>query len=192
MYPSRLEVRFEDIIDRRVPVQVARTGTPAKGMEVTGKTIVEPAEITAHGIRSQVETMQHARAEAFDVSGLDEGLHERQLKLDEPPDDVVYDEDRVTATVQIARRLASKEFDKIPVNVVGVPRAKTKPSNVHVVVTGAPDRIESLTQDDVVAVVRPLAPGAEIPQSGSLEAPVIVDLPNLQVDVSHNKVLVIW
>lgn len=192
MYPSRLEVKFEDIVARPVPVQVARTGSPAKGMEVTGKTIVEPDEITARGISSEVMTMQHARAEAFDVSGLGEGLHERQLKLDEPPDDVAYDRNSVTATLQIARKLASKEFDKVRVEVVGLPRAKTKPTDIHVVVTGAPDRIEQLTLDDVVAVVRPLAPGAEIPQSGSIEAPVIVDLPNLQVDVSHTKVLVIW
>jgi len=192
MYPSRLQILFEDIVHRPVPVQVARTGTPAKGMEVTGKTVVEPAEIEATGIRSEVMTMQYARAEAFDVSGLGEGLHERQLKLDEPPDNVVYDQSTVTATVQIARKLASKEFDKIPINVVGIPRATTKPSHVHVTVTGPPERIEKLTQDDVVAVVRPLVPGSEIPPSGSVESPVIIDLPNVQYDLSHPNVLVTW
>ena len=192
MYPSRLEVLFEDIVDRMVPVQVARTGSPAKGMEVTGQTTVEPKEIKAIGIRSEVMTMQHARAEAFDVSGLGEGLHERQLKLDEPPDNVVYDHTSVTATVQIALKLASKEFDKIPIEVVGIQAAKTKPSHIHVVVTGAPEKIEKLGQEDVVAVVRPVPAGQEIPQSGSIETPVIVDLPGLQADYSHSKVLVIW
>jgi hypothetical protein len=192
MYPSRLEVLFEDIVERMVPVQVARTGSPAKGMEVTGSTIVEPKEIKATGIRSEVMTMQYARAEAFDVSGLGEGLHERQLKLDEPPDHVVYDQTSVTAAVQIALKLVSKEFDKIPIEVVGIQAAKTKPSHIHVVVTGPPEKVEKLTQDDVIAVVRPVAAGAEIPQSGSVEASVIVDIDGVQTDASHSKVLVIW
>ena len=192
MYPSRLEVRFEDIVERMVPVQVARTGTPAKGMEVTGETIVEPKEIKATGIRSEVVTMQYARAAAFDVSGLGEGLHERQLKLDEPPDNVVYDRTTVTATVQIARKLATKEFDKVPVDVAGIDSAKTKPSHVRVVITGPPELIEKLEQEDIVPIARPVPPGTEIPPSGKVEANVIVDLDGVQVTLSHNKVLVIW
>lgn len=192
MYPSRLEVLFEDIVERMVPVQVARTGTPAKGMEVVGETIVEPEEIKATGIRSEVMTMQYARAAAFDVSGLGEGLHERQLKLDEPPDNVVYDATSVTATVQIALKLASKEFDKIPIEVAGIQKAKTKPTHIRVELTGPPERIEKLSQDDVVAVVHPVPPGTEIPQSGSVETNILIDLPDLQINQSHTKALVIW
>jgi YbbR domain-containing protein len=192
IYPSRLTVMFEDVIERVVPVQIARTGTPAKGMEVTGKTIVEPKEISATGIRSAIETIQFARAEAFDVSGLGEGLHERQLRLDDAPDNVLYAQSSVTATVQIARKLATKEFDKVAVQVVGLTRAKTKPSVIHVVVTGPPEKIESLTQEDIVPLVRPIAPGEEIPTSGSVEVNVVVDLPNVQIDLSHTRVLVIW
>lgn len=192
MYPSRLEVLFEDIVERMVPVQVARTGTPAKGMEVTGETVVEPKEIKATGIRSEVMTMQYARAAAFDVSGLGEGLHERELKLDEAPDNVVYDTTSVAASVQIARKLASKEFDKVAVDVAEIDSAKTKPSHVRVVVTGPPEIIEKLEQDDIVPIVHAVPAGTEIPSSGKVEANVIVDLPDVQVTLSHNKVLVIW
>ncbi|MEQ9324911.1 MAG: hypothetical protein RIF41_37435, partial [Polyangiaceae bacterium] len=152
----------------------------------------EPQEIKATGIRSEVMTMQFARAAAFDVSGLGEGLHERQLKLDEAPDNVVYDATSVTATVQIALKLASKEFDKIPIEVAGIQKAKTKPTHIRVEVTGPPDRIDKLSQDDVVAIARPVPPGTEIPQSGSVEVNIVVDLPDLQINQSHTKALVIW
>ncbi|MEZ4437452.1 MAG: YbbR-like domain-containing protein [Polyangiaceae bacterium] len=192
IYPSRLEVRFEPIIDRPVSVQVARTGTPKAGLEVTGKTIVDPEEIIATGIESAVSTIQFARAEAFDVSGLDEGVHERLLRLDPPPDLVVYDTQSVRATVEIARKVETKVITEVKVEVVGLARATVKPPYVTVTVKGAPDVVERLTKAQIVPKVYPIVQGSEIPTSGSIETPIVVDLPNLQIELSDTKALVAW
>ena len=76
------------------------------------------------------------RLDGLDVSGLTEGAHPLKLPLDKPPNLVSYDVEQVTATVEIAREQVKKSFPKLKVEVIGAPRATTRPQTVTVVVTG--------------------------------------------------------
>src|SRR5262249_28259116 len=130
--PSSIKVRWDDVISRSIQVQVARTGEPAPGCAVKGGIAIERSAVQARGPRSIVEVMQFARAAPFDVTGLTEGVHRRQLLLDKPPGLVTYDAESVFATVEIARELVKKEFTKLRVEVIGAPRAITVPPTVKV------------------------------------------------------------
>jgi YbbR domain-containing protein len=190
--PSRLKIRFEEIVTREIRVQVARTGEPAEDMEVTGKISIEPNIIAATGIESAVSTLQYARAETFDVSGLSEGRVKRRLKLDDPPENVMWSQDSVAASVQVSRKMTSKEFSGLDIELIGMGGLKVRPTTVTVKIEGPPDKVEAIRKASIVPKVDPRKAGADLSQPGSADVPVIVDIPNVTITVIPPTVFVKW
>jgi hypothetical protein len=190
--PSSLEFRWEAVIDRTVTVQVALTGQLGAGMELRSEVMVDPATVFASGPESRTGVVQLARAQAFDVSGLTAGRHTRLLALDAPPTDVSWSQPSVRATIEVAQKLATKEFEP-RVEVVGMPRAKTQPAKVRIVVEGTPERMEGLRSDAVVARVEPKDADGDRTQPGSAMLPVLVDVASASVKlIDPPRVLVKW
>lgn len=187
--PSAFEIRWENRIERTIEVQVGRIGEPAQGMEVK-EMLVKPDVVKAMGPESLVNVIQVVRAEPFDVSGLVQGRISRQLALNEAPsDDVTYDVGQVEVTVEIIRKLASREL-QVPVEVIGVAHAKTAPAMVIVHVTGPPEVVEALKEENIVARVEPPNPEAK---TASVHLPVLVDIAEVsKVVVSPKKVVAKW
>jgi hypothetical protein len=199
IYPQSIELRWDDVVDRQIPIQIARTGDPAPGFSVKGTPRVEPQVVSARGPRTVVDVMQFARAAPFDVTGLTEGSHRRPLALDKPPKLVTYDVENVVATVDIARELITKRFEKMKVEVVGVARATTQPAVVSVEIKGTPEDVNRLYSEMIIPRVEPKAAGLDITQPGSALLDVLVELPSpkvegqaAKVEVVPNKVLVKW
>jgi YbbR domain-containing protein len=190
LQPSRLKIRFEEIVSHEVRVQVARTGDPLEGLEVQGKPIVDPSTIEATGIESSVAIIQFARTEPFDVSNLGEGKHQRRLKLHDAPEGVTFSEESVQATIELVRKLTQREFTEVRVEVLGLPGARVRPATVTVKVTGPPERVESLREDAVVPLVDPRR--ENLSQPGSAQLPVVVDIPEVQVTIEPPMVVVKW
>lgn len=199
IYPPSIDLRWDDVIERQIPIQIARTGDPAPGFSVKGATAVEPHVATARGPRTVVDVMQFARAAPFDVTGLTEGVYKRPLALDLPPKLVTYDVETVTATVEIARQLIPKSFSGKKVEVVGIAKGRTEPSTVTVEVIGTADDVNGLMPEAIIPRVEPKAAGADVSQPGSAYLPVLVDVPHRnpeteppKVSVRPDKVMVKW
>jgi len=190
--PSQIKVRWDDVVSRQIPVQVARTGDPAPGFTMKGSIVIEPAEITAKGPRSIVDVMQFARSAPFDVSGLTNGTYRRPLPLDKPPNLVTYDPESVIATVEIGRELVTKQFTKLKVEVIGLPRATTNPPTVTVIVTGTAADVNALLPEAIVPRVEPKTAGDDTTKPGSDNLPVLVELPRVRATVEPPKVVVKW
>jgi len=191
--PASIEIRWEMVTTREVAVQAARTGEPTEDSEFESLK-VGPAHIAATGPESAVHLLQHARAETFDVSGLGVGSHTRTLRLDPPPEGVTYNRDSVNVTVLFARRLKSRNFDA-KVEVVGLPRARTKPEKVQIRVEGPPELVDALQADAIVPLVQPPEGDDEkldFSKPGSATFPVQLDIPNLSFQVTPPNVLVKW
>jgi YbbR domain-containing protein len=191
IFPSQIEIKWDDIIHKKVPVQIAWTGEPPPGFIVKGQVVASPESIEATGPRAVIDVIQYARAEAYNVSGLTEGAHPRTLDLDPPPQQVVYSADRVTATVDIVREEHMVPFKNIPVEVVGAPKATTKPPTVIVKVRGSPDVVNSLQADQIVPRVE-LPSDIDLTKPGSRFLTVTVDVAGATTDVDPPKVLVKW
>ena len=102
--PPAIDLVWEDRIVRDVPVQVSVAGRPAAGFVVKGVPVADPKAVRVRGPKSEVSTLQHVRADPFDVTGLTEGKHTRTLALDRPR--VAHIDDlapSVSVTVEIAR-----------------------------------------------------------------------------------------
>ncbi|AKT36296.1 CdaR family protein [Chondromyces crocatus] len=191
IYPPRIELRWDDVITRVIPVQVSRTGELPTGFEVKEKIAVEPMSVKARGPQSIVEVMQYARTEAFDVTGLTTGTYDRTLALDRPPKLVVYDADSVKATLEVTREMVTRSFDR-KVEVVGLPRARTTPASVTVRITGTTEEVNALAPEAVVPLVELKGTTVDTAQPGSAFLDVVVDVGSLRVEVSPPRVLVKW
>ncbi len=192
MYPSFVETRWDDIVQKEVQIQASRTGEPNSGLTVKGSVLVEPAQVTVRGPKSTLNVMQLVRTTPYDVAGLSEGIHKRQLTLDRPPPLVTYDIDNVLATVEIARALVPKELTKLKVQIVGILRASAQPATVTVKITGTAEDVNAIDPDAVVPRVEPKAAGLDVTKPGNAYLDVLVDLPKVTVEVIPTKVFVQW
>lgn len=191
IYPPTITLRWDDVITRPIPVQVARTGEVVPGFEVKGAIAVDPATVIARGPQSIVEVMQFARTAPFEVTSLTQGTYQRSLSLDPPLKGVTYDIDTVVATLEISRELISRTFER-KVEVVGLPRAKTTPAVVSVRITGTPEDVNAMTPEGIVPRVEPRVSSADPTQTGSAYLDVLVDLGRVKAEVTPPKVLVKW
>jgi YbbR domain-containing protein len=193
--PNSIRLEWQDVIDRRIPVQASITGQPAKGFMVKGEPEVEPTEITVRGPTSLVEVMQFARVAPFDVSGLTEA-RTRRLAIDAPPNRVKYlGPQNATVRVMIARRTEIQKFRERPVEIVGLHAAVANPRTVDVNVEGPPEVVRALRPEQVV----PRADLTKLPgfaenkeKRGSVDVKVTVELASAEVEVQPPIVTVKW
>jgi len=190
--PSTIKLRWDDVIERPIPVQVARTGEPAPGFTMKGSIVSEPATVNTHGPRSIVEVMQFARAAPFDVTNLTEGVYKRPLALDKPPNLVTFDTENVVASIEIVRELKTMKFPHLKVEIVGIARATTVPGTVTVNVTGTPEDLNGLIAEAIVPRVEPKTTGVDITKPNSVYMDVLVDVPRAKAEVEPRQVLVKW
>jgi YbbR domain-containing protein len=191
--PPSLELEWEDVITRQIPVQASITGQPAEGYVVRGGPEVEPRHITARGPVSVVEVLQFARLAAFDVSGLSEGAHKRRLSIDAPPTRVRYlGPAAATVTVTVARRLSERVFAERPVEVIGPASALVVPRSVEVTVIGPPEVVQALKPEQVVPRADLSKIDLKEQRHGSSVAAVSVELGGAEAKVQPPSVTVKW
>ncbi len=186
--PPVVELVWEDIITRDVPIQVSVLGAPAPGFMIKGAPVADPAVVRAHGPKSEVLNLQYARAAAFEVNGLTEGSYPRQLLIDAPPPRVAYDSNSVTVTAEVTREVVERPFIKLPVVVVGQTKAKTLPAEVDVRLVCPPEILRALRPEQVV----PRVEEKSTEKSGSEALPVIVQVDRCEVHVMPSTVVVRW
>jgi hypothetical protein len=186
--PPSIELIWEDIITRDVPIQVGVVGSPAAGFMVKGVPVADPGIVRARGPKSEVLGLQYARAAAFEVNGLTEGSYQRQLLVDTPPPRVTYDMNIVKVTTQIMREVVERPFIKLPVIVVGPAKAKTLPAEVDVRLVCPPEVVRALRPEQVVPRVEVTLGSA----AGSESLPVIVQVDKCEAHVTPSSVIVRW
>lgn len=196
--PPSIELDWQPVITRSIPVQAAITGKTAEHFVVKGDLKVDPTHVTVEGPAALVEVMQFARLSAFDVSGLTEGEYRRRIAIDDPPHRVRYVDPkspRPAVTVVIARRVSEQLFSNRPVEVIGVANGKANPRTVDVTVIGPPEVIRSLKPEQVVPRVD-LTAAKDInlaeQKHGSATLTVEIEISDAEVKCQPPRVNVRW
>jgi YbbR domain-containing protein len=192
--PASIDLEWQDVIERSVPIQASITGRVADGYTVQSVK-VDPTSITVMGPASLVEVMQFVRLAAFDVSGKTDGVYRHPLALDQPGQRIQYlGPASATVTVSIGRQLVQRKFARRAVLVVGPPQAKTEPKNVDVTVTGPPEVINGLRDEMIVPRVDVAGAGYDPKDQrhASIVLPVRVDLSNAEIEIQPPTVSVLW
>ncbi len=190
--PGFLDITWDEIITRDIPVQVNVTGDPANGFIVKSPPEIHPKNVRARGPRQIVDSLQFARSEPFDVTGLTAGVYTRTIPLDAPPTRVTFATLTVSVTTEINRKLIERMFSKLPVVVVGVPRAVAIPAKVDVSVVGPAEIVDHLRAEQLVPRVDPKGLGVDLSGTNSVAAPVLVDIHQCQTFSVPKTVIVKW
>jgi YbbR domain-containing protein len=192
--PPSIDLEWEDIVSRQIPVQASIAGQPASGYIVKGEPEVDPANLTVRGPTSLVEVMQFARLAPFDVSGLSEGTHRRRIAIDAPPSRVRFiGPSSAAVSVVIARRLSEARFENRPVEVVGVVGATVVPRTVDVTVLGPPEIVRALKADQVVPRADLNAiPELNLTRHGTAVVKLSVELVRAEAEIQPPSVNVRW
>lgn len=187
--PPSIDLKWEPRITRDVPVQVSVVGSPADGYIVKGPLVAEPKTVHVRGPQSDVVVLQYVRAEAFDVRTITaEGLYPRPLAIERPSPRLKIDPTSIIVTAEIAREVAERVFQKLPVAVVGQPKAKTLPAEVDVRLVCPPDIVRSLRPEQIVPQVEVTSKEP----SGSLSLPVAVRMDKCDAYVQPREVIARW
>lgn len=192
--PASIDLEWQNVVERSVPIQASITGRVADGYTVQSVK-VDPTIITVMGPASLVEVMQFVRLAAFDVSGKTDGVYRHPLALDQPGQRIQYlGPASATVTVSIGRQLVQRKFSRRLVTVVGPPRAKTEPKSVDVSVTGPPEVINGLRDEMIVPRVDVAGAGYDPKDQrhASIVMPVRVDLSKVEIEIQPPTVSVTW
>lgn len=194
IFPVRIDLKWEDIVVKRLPVQVARAGNPASGYAVQGGIFVKPDTVEARGPRSTLELMQVVVAASYDLGDLTEGRQERTLVLNPPPDFVTFDVDAVQASVDVVREEQTATFGPLKVEIVGTTRATCKPATVAVEVRGTPEVISALraSKGEMIVPRVELPKDVDLSQPSSMMVDVVAEISGATLRVEPSKVLVKW
>jgi hypothetical protein len=191
--PASIELRWEDVIVRELPIQAAIAGQPAPGLVIKGTPHVDPPIVKARGPRSVAEVLQYARADAFDVAGIQkEGLYDRTLAIDRPPTRIEYDTQTAVVRIEVAREQIQRIFVKVPVQVVGTARGSAVPVEVDVRVEGPPELVRSLRAEQIVPTVDLKAAGVNLAAPGSAKLEVSVQIDQCRSTVTPKLVVTRW
>lgn len=194
--PPFIDLEWQEVVTREIPLQAAITGQPAPGYVVKGEPEVEPKMITAKGPARVVEVMQFARLSAFDVSGLTEGTWSRRIAIDAPPNRVNYvGPQSATVKVTIARRVSESKFAERPVEVLGMAGAVANPRTADVTVIGPPEVVRALRAEQVIpqadlATVKGL--NLKETPHGSVSVKLTVSLSQAESEIQPPTVTVKW
>jgi hypothetical protein len=186
--PPSVDLAWEDRITRDVPVEVGIVGTPASGFVVKGVPVADPAMVRARGAKSEALVVQHARADAFDVTGLTAGKYTRQLGIERAPGRVTFDASIVTATVEIGREVVERLFTRVPVAVLGHAAAKAQPSEVDVRLTCPPEIVRALRPEQIV----PRVQATTAAEHGTDALPVELTIDQCEVHMTPATVIARW
>jgi YbbR domain-containing protein len=186
--PPDIDLVWEDVVVRDVPVEVGVVGTPAAGFMVKGAPTADPPSVRAHGPKSEVLVLQRARADAFDVTGLTDGKYQRQLAIERPLGRVTYDAMSVQAAVEIGREVAERPFQRVAVAVIGHANAKAQPAEVDVRLACPPEVVRALRPEQIVPRVQVSATS----DHGSDALPVQLVIDQCEVHVTPPTVVVRW
>lgn len=194
--PPTIELEWEEVITRQVPLQASITGKLPEGFIVNGEPKIDPEVITVRGPSSRVEVMQFARLAPYNVSGLTAGQFPRRIAIDPPPARVEFlGRQAATVTLEVKRRESEKLFSEVKVEVLGPPHAVVRPDTVDVTVIGPPDLVRKLKPNQIVPTVDLIQSKLWSPEhigSGSALVPILVKLEGVEVQVQPAEAAVKW
>jgi len=193
--PPYFDLEWEDVVTRQVPLHASITGMPAEGRIVSGEPKVDPEKVTVRGPTTLVETMQFAALAPYVVTGLTEGSWARRIAISSPPQRVeLLGTPAATVTVDVVRRKSDRAFPGLEVQVIGPAYASVLPRLVDVTVTGTPEAILALHQDQIVPRADLTVGGLYTKETphGSATVPVVVDLRDIEAHIQPPSVTVKW
>jgi hypothetical protein len=153
--PSMVELRWENRIEKRVPVRAQVLGSVRQGLELNGVPRVTPDSVVLRGPESELERIQHVSTEPVDLSAFGVGTLNRSLALTRTGRHVTSGGvESVLLEFEIVPHLEERVLRRLDLAVVGgTVKGAPRPARVDVRLRGLPTVIEGIDPDHVLPTV---------------------------------------
>lgn len=191
--PAAMLVKFENRVQRTVPVVPQLEGEPQTGYRV-GQVTVEPVSVTVEGAESVVKALEQVRTERISLVGRNQTTT-LSVPLESAPAYASYRERgrRYEATVVIEEKRSSKVISGVLVEVrevpVDVPGFEVSPAVVDVALDGPVTQLAELEAEEMVAYVSAADLGPENLHTRMVEVEPIAGL--TVTDIKPNRVTLV-
>jgi len=146
--PSRIKIKVERLIHRRLPVKPDLAGIPPLGY--TPEASVTPPEVDVSGPASRVNDLKEIKTEPVELHGTPESTQHNML-LSWAGDFVSFVPDHVLVGINFQPTMMSRKFEHVEVAVRNLSegmRAKVVPARIDVVVQGPQRVLTNYNLDD--------------------------------------------
>jgi hypothetical protein len=152
--PSSLQLTWDAIVDRDIPIRADLTGTPETGTHLTNPPDIIPPRVHVSGPGLYVDPLGAVRTDPIDITGLASGHYERRVALVSPRPHVRYDQaGGVRVVFDIERQIIERRFDRVTITPVGGGRVELRPSLATVIVRGEPGVVNALDAAQLIPTV---------------------------------------
>jgi YbbR domain-containing protein len=176
--PSSMDLVFEGIIEKNVPIKPVFVGEVAKGY-VLEKVTMEPESVTIRGPRSIIEKIEQLETKAINIDQAD-SHYELQVQLSLAKSITVEPkQDWYIANIRIGSEPVDVRFLEIPVGIVNQTYVtRINPKRFNVLLRGPRSLMDTLTKKDIQAFIdlEDLKPG-----NYKIDAPTLRIRPEIQI-----------
>jgi YbbR domain-containing protein len=152
--PSSLQLSWEDLVERDVPVRVETVGQTAPGTRPAAIIEAIPPRVHVSGPALYIDGLSAVRTEPIDVTGLEAGQHTRRVALEPPRSRVHYvGATSVRVVITVERDLIERRLDHLEVTVVGSQRVQLRPNAVSIRVRGPAGAVSAIDAALIVPTV---------------------------------------
>lgn len=153
--PSRVEVRLERRVERRVPVEPRLELSGAAGFTVLRPPILQPDSVTVSGAASEVRTISSVRTEEVTLEDLRRSVtRELQLRIPDGLDRVEANPGSILATVEVDTLLERTLRKPLLVRGPAAGAVSVATDSVTIELRGAESLLSQLGMEEVTAFLQ--------------------------------------
>jgi len=146
----KLELEFDSLIRKRVPVQSRITVEPSQGFAQVGPFTFNPDSVSVQGPSQYVKPIEFVTTDSANFSDAKKSIAD-VLSLVVPEGfNVTCVPQQIETTIEI-QRLVQRTIDDIPVTLTNVPKgisAQLEPDVISITISGGEEYLSSLTKED--------------------------------------------
>lgn len=101
--PATLDLRWEEILARDVPLRLTAINTPLDGFVLAGELTPTPPTVRVRGPKALVERLAPLATEPFDLQGLTAGKHVQRVAIERPAPPLTCEGLSVEVTATVVR-----------------------------------------------------------------------------------------
>jgi YbbR domain-containing protein len=181
--PSEIELIFDNLATKTVPVEVPLLGSVAAGLSLDG-VVISPSEVTVSGPESELKGLSVVEGFPIDLKDVKESAR-KEIRIRVPGKLTEASVSSVTAEVKVSPLQMERKIENIPVELRARNQGnyKIRPLNVDVTVSGPQRLVEDLEPRQILPFVRllgDLKAGQKV--DIEVELPRGVALKNIQPD----------
>jgi len=148
--PQKLDLEFDALLSKKVPVRSRIEIGPAVGFIQVGPIVFKPDSVLVEGPDKYVRSIDSVTTDSANYSGSKKAITDLVSLMSPEGFNVFYIPHQIDAIIDI-QRLVQRTIDEVPVTLTNIPEgiaAHLEPSAISITISGGESYLSSLSAED--------------------------------------------